>query len=155
MQTIQDQIQQLQFHIPDYATTNTAVSSASVGWHINHCLLVYTKISDALQHSDPALFKSSFNFKKLIVYTFKRIPRGRGKAPKTVQPQNILLPDELQQQIQKAIDKTNALTQLNPTHYFEHPYFGNLNVKETIKFLAIHSNHHLKIINDILKEKTG
>ena len=153
MQTIQYQIQQLQSHIPDYATTNAAVSSASVGWHINHCLLVYTKISDALQHSDPALFKSSFNFKKLIVYTFKRIPRGRGKAPKTVQPQNILLPDELQLQLQKAIDKTNALKQLNPFHYFEHPYFGNLNVKETIKFLAIHSNHHLKIINDILKEK--
>lgn len=152
MQTLPDQILQLQFHIPDYAITNAAVSSASVGWHINHCLLVYTTISDALQHSDPTLYKSSFNFKKLLVYTFKSIPRGRGKAPKTVQPQNTLLADELQLQVQKAIDKTNALTQLNPTHYFEHPYFGNLNVKETIKFLAIHSNHHLKIINDILKK---
>ena len=151
MQTLPEQIKQLQFHIPDYATTNTAVSSASVGWHINHCLLVYTKIYDALQYSDPALYKRSFNFKKLIVYTFKKIPRGRGKAPKTVQPLNVLLPDELQLQVQKAMEKINALTQLNATHYFEHPYFGNLNVKETIKFLAIHSNHHLKIINDILK----
>ena len=151
MQTLPEQIKQLQIHIPDYATTNTAVSSASVGWHIHHCLLVFTKISDALQHSDPALHKSSFNFKKLIVYTFKRIPRGRGKAPKTVQPQKSLLPNELQLEVQKAKDKTNALTQLNPTHYFEHPYFGNLNVKETILFLAIHTCHHLKIIRDILK----
>lgn len=151
MQTLPEQIKQLQLYIPEYATVNTAVSTASVGWHIHHCLLVFSNISDALQHADPALYKPSYKFFKWYVYTFKKIPRGRGKAPKIVRPLNVLLADELQQQVQKALEKTSGLALLKPNNYFEHPYFGKLNVKETISFLAIHTTHHLKIIKDILK----
>ena len=35
--------------------------------------------------------------------------------------------------------------------YFRHLIFGNLNKKRTIRFLQIHTAHHLKIIQDILK----
>jgi hypothetical protein len=36
--------------------------------------------------------------------------------------------------------------------YFDHPYFGNLRLNKTIKFLEIHTKHHLEIINDIIKK---
>ena len=41
------------------------------------------------------------------------------------------------------------LETLNANSYFTHPYFGDLNLKKTIWFLNLHTNHHLKIIKDI------
>lgn len=35
--------------------------------------------------------------------------------------------------------------------FFKHPYFGNLNVKDAIKMLKLHTRHHIDIINDIIK----
>ena len=43
------------------------------------------------------------------------------------------------------------LENISKDHYFEHPFFGKIKRKETIRFLEIHTNHHLKIIDDILK----
>ena len=41
------------------------------------------------------------------------------------------------------------LETLNANSYFKHPYFGDLNLKKTLWFLNLHTNHHLKIIKDI------
>ena len=35
--------------------------------------------------------------------------------------------------------------------YFIHHIFGSLNKEQTIRFLNIHTNHHLNIVEDILK----
>ena len=153
MKTIQDQIQQLQFHIPDYATTNAAVSSASVGWHIEHSLLVFVRIITAMETSDPAFYKSSFNIKKMFALTLNKIPRGKAKAPKIVQPIGDIFPEKLITNIEAATLKIKALKNLQKCHHFDHPYFGKLNFKETNKFLALHTNHHLKIIHDIMKAR--
>jgi hypothetical protein len=40
-------------------------------------------------------------------------------------------------------------------HFFEHPYFGKLKLKETIRFLEIHTQHHLDIIRDIIMNKSS
>lgn len=151
MQSLSEQISKLQTYIPNFDTVNPAVSNVSVGWHIDHCLLVCKVIVEAVSQSDPALYKPSYKFSKLLVYTLKKIPRGRGKAPKAVLPENNIVPAALHLHVQKALNKTNTLAQLKPNNYFEHPYFGKLNVKETETFLAIHTNHHLKIIKDILQ----
>ena len=144
-------IKQLEKNIPNYAKQQTAISAANVGWHIDHSLLVFVRIITAMETSDPALYKSSFNLKKLLVYTLNKIPRGRAKAPKIVQPTGDITPDKLLANVDAAFKKIKALNNLQRHHHFDHPYFGKLNLKETHKFLAIHTNHHLKIINDIMR----
>jgi len=57
------------------------------------------------------------------------------------------------QQIEKAKIKLEELRELNPQQFFNHPGFGNLRLKKTIQFLEIHTQHHLKIIEDI--ERSG
>lgn len=146
-------VKELEEHVPNYAELQPAISAANVGWHVEHCLMVFVRIITAMETSDPALYKSTFNIKKMLVYTLNKIPRGRAKAPKIVQPTGEIMPDKLMRNIEAATLKIKALANLQKHHHFDHPYFGKLNLKETNKFLAIHTNHHLKIINDIMKAR--
>jgi hypothetical protein len=82
-----------------------------------------------------------------------RIPRGRAKAPKVVQPKANFNTETLKNHLEKGKTKLAELDTIGDKNYFEHPYFGHLRLKPTIKFLEIHTNHHLKIINDIIEAK--
>ena len=155
MEKLLRQVRELEMRIPDYATCEPTVSAANIGWHVEHSLMVFVTIVTALENSDPALYKGSFNMNKFLVYALNKIPRGRGKAPKVVQPMGESIPENVVPQVEKAIAKIKVLEELQKNHHFPHPYFGKLNLKETIKFLTIHTKHHLKIIDDILKVKTA
>jgi hypothetical protein len=154
MEKLLKQVKELEIHIPDYAKRQPAVSAANVGWHIEHSLMVFATIITALENSDPALYKGTFSMKKFLVYALNKIPRGRGQAPKVVQPVGEMIPENVLPQVGKAVAKIKALGSLQRHHHFPHPYFGKLNLKETIKFLKIHTKHHLKIIEDILNVKS-
>ena len=56
----------------------------------------------------------------------------------------------LQLHVNKTRETIKGLETVSKDHFFPHPYFGNLKKKETIRFLEIHTNHHLKIIRDII-----
>jgi hypothetical protein len=80
----------------------------------------------------------------------KKIPRGKAKAPKVVVPKEGVTIANLEQHLAKARDAIKALEFVSKNHFFKHPYFGNLKKKQTILFLEIHTQHHLKIILDIV-----
>lgn len=155
MQKLLKQVKELEMHIPYYAAHQPAVSNGSVGWHIQHALMVINTIINTVENSDPALFKRKFNMRKLLIFTLNKIPRGKVKAPKVVQPIGENIPDTLLLPIANSITKINSLLHLQKNNHFPHPFLGTLNLKETIKFLRIHTQHHLNIINDILKVKAG
>jgi hypothetical protein len=144
-------ITELESFIPKMDLFNTKVSKASVGWHIEHSLKVINVICSDLRNSNPAEFTSSFNWQKTYVMTFKSFPRGIGKAPRVTRPVKESNIENIQDQLSKARYLIDQLKDLNENAYFPHPVFGNLNLKPAIKFLGIHTNHHLKIIKDILK----
>jgi len=153
MKRLNTLILQLENYIPAMDIENKNVSVANVAWHTQHSLLVINSILNTLKNADPNLYQWTFNFNKLLVFTLRYIPRGKGKAPKVVQPANEITKQLLLESVEKAKINMLAINDLHQSQYFLHPYFGHLNKEATIKFLAIHTKHHLKIINDILKQK--
>lgn len=129
---------------------NEKISAAPVGWHLEHSLLTLDAIIDGIKRSDPASYKSKLSVARLLVMTLGKIPRGRAKAPERVRPTSI---DKviLESHFEKTGKKIDELNTINNGHYFLHPYFGNLRLKPAIRFLEIHTRHHLDIVRDILK----
>ncbi len=144
-------IQELQSKIPQMELVNPSVSASSVGWHIAHTLLVNNRIITGMGKSNTADYQGKFSFTKMIVFATGKIPRGRGKAPDAVMPANDFTADSLQQHADTALQKINELDNLQPNNFIEHPFFGNLNLKNTRRFLEIHTRHHLNIIDDIIR----
>jgi hypothetical protein len=138
-------------YIADYNQSNHAISEASVGWHIEHSLLVIKQVTATVAQSEPKLYKSKFNIKRFFVFLTKIIPRGKAQAPKVVIPVEEITFDSLQESLKNTHQAITYLKDCEENQYFMHPFFGQLNKKQTIKFLAIHTEHHLKIIRDILK----
>jgi hypothetical protein len=143
----------LEEKIPFLEIENNQVSNAKAGWHVQHSLMVVNSITKGLLNSDPESYKWKFNLARTYVFAIGKIPRGRGKAPKAVQPSEEVTASLLLASVEKAKENIALLGNLNKNQYFLHPYFGHLNLKPTIKFLKIHTQHHLDIINDILKVK--
>jgi hypothetical protein len=144
-------VPELATYIPKYNQYKTAISEAAVGWHIEHSLLVIKQITATVAQSEPKLYKSKFNVKRFVVFLTKTIPRGKAKAPKVVIPSEEITVDLLQESLKNTYQAITYLKDCEANQYFMHPFFGQLNKKQTIKFLAIHTEHHLKIIRDILK----
>lgn len=142
---------QLESHIPNLEKTNSKISNSTIGWQIDHCLLVINGVMSQIEISNPTEFQSKFNFNRFMVFTTGKIPRGKIRAPKVVTPFDVATAEELKSKIEIAKNNISKLNNLPKNSFFKHPFLSNLNLKQTEKFLAIHTKHHLKIIEDILK----
>lgn len=145
-------ITEMENYISSHEKTNPTVSNATVGWQIAHSLKVINTIIDALKLSNPTAYKWKFNKMRFVLMLIGKIPRGKAKAPKAVQPSEEITTESLKEQMEKVRSKLQNWNSIDKNAHFPHPYFGDLNKKTTIKFLGLHTNHHLKIIKDILKD---
>ncbi len=152
MTTLEKFITELEAAIPKQEIINWEVSHSSVGWHIEHTLLTLCIIIDAIKNSDPKEYKWTFSGKRFLLLLFKFIPRGKAKAPGVVQPRQYDT-ETLKTHIEKAKTKLKEINTLHPDNFFTHPYLGKLKLKPALKFLEIHTHHHLHIIHDILAKK--
>jgi hypothetical protein len=151
MQKLLKYVKELESKIPNQEDYNAEISKSNVGWHIEHILLTNKMILEAVEKSNPADYTWSFKLPRIVVFTMNKIPRGRAKAPKVVVPKTY---DEqtLLEHLKIVTLKIQGLENMSSDKYFDHPYFGNLRLNKTIKFLEIHTKHHLEIINDIIKK---
>lgn len=152
MNKIEALINKLESNIPQQEMINPMVSKASVGWHIEHSLLTINQIIKALKNSNPGNYKWTFSFIRILVFATGKFQRGRAQSPKSVLPKNDFNAETLQHHIYLSKEKLAELDHLKPGNYFEHPYFGKLNLKPAIRFIEIHTSHHIDIINDIINK---
>lgn len=144
-------INSLEKHIEFHEISTSKISKVSIAWHIDHSFKVINKVISTLQSSDPTLYKNNFSFLGKIFFTLGFFPRGKAKAPKYVKPPEVILKEDLLTQLQLAKTNIESISSLDTNAYFKHPLFGNVNKKRVTRFLELHTNHHLKIIRDILK----
>jgi hypothetical protein len=151
MHKLLNYVKELESKIPNQEDYNPEISKSNVGWHIEHILLTNKMIMEAVEKSNPANYTWSFKLSRILVFTMNKIPRGKAKAPKVVFPKTY---DEqtLLEHLKIVTEKIQGLENMSSDKYFDHPYFGNLRLNKTIKFLEIHTKHHLEIINDIIKK---
>jgi hypothetical protein len=146
-------INTLRKYIPQYDVEAAEISKWSVGTQIEHCTKVIYGVCTSLKQSDPKLYQSKFHLIRTIYLFWGKFPRGKAKAPKAVTPTKVSTLEELNGYLEKAEAALNEIDQLSPNAHFKHPYFGMLNVKQGKRFLEIHTNHHIAIIEDIIKAK--
>jgi hypothetical protein len=128
------------------------VSRWSVGLQIDHVLKVLEAGERFLAPEAPEL-PHRMNLVGHFTLALGWIPRGVGKSPRGVLPteQN---PAELAGRAAH-LRKTYCERPLpeallaDPRPVFPHPYFGGLNAVQGIRFLGIHTHHHMKIVADI------
>ena len=149
MEKILKQLAELSTFIPRSEEENLTISNANIGWQIDHSLRVANQVIAALVRSNPEEYKPSFNWRKHFVFFTQRIPRGKVNAPAGILPTEEITKSSLNLSVEQARANVQLLEQMPPNHFFTHPFFGQVNVRETKVFIQIHTEHHLKIIRDI------
>lgn len=145
-------LSQIETNIANAAIKNNAVSKSTIGWQIDHTLKVFNAVSQWTENSNPDNYNYKFSFWRSAFFPLGYFPRGKVKAPKAAQPPKTILQEDLITQIQIAYKHIEKLKTLPKNAYFKHFIFGDLPKKKTLRFLEIHTNHHLKIIKDILRK---
>ncbi len=145
------QLAELESYIPQLEKTNPKVTHSNVGWQVDHALRVIRGVAKQLEDSNPSEFKSKFSFPKFFVMLTKHIPRGKARVPKSVRNENPITEESIREFLEKTKLQVDKIEDLNKNTYFPHPIFGHMNKKEAIRFIGIHTEHHLKIIRDMFQ----
>jgi len=151
MESLAVLINDLESKIESKDLINPNVSERDISWHLGHSLKVLYNVIKVIQNSNPLEYRWKFSRNRSFIYLINRIPRGRGKAPKAVIPPDVISINHLREDLAIVRQLAVELENLNAKNNFTHPYFGQLNLKQTKKFLALHTKHHLKIMDDIIR----
>ncbi len=143
-------ISSIEEHIEDRDKKNTTVSKVDIAWQLDHMLKTINRITDALEASDPNAYDQSINAMRIMSLTAGYIPRGRAQSPSIVRPPEVIDTESIFAQIDEAKRNIEKLKQLDENSNFDHPVFGQLDKSQSIRFIEVHTNHHLKIVRDIL-----
>lgn len=128
------------------------VSKWSIGQQIDHMLKVLEAGVRFLEGSRESLPRG-LNFYGHLALALRWFPRGIGRSPKGVRPGD-WTPAGLAERASRlrkvyCDNPLPAAVLADSRPVFPHPYFGGLTATQGVRFLDIHTHHHLKIVADI------
>jgi len=151
MENIQNQLRKIESLVPEINKENLQISKASVGWHLEHSLLILNGSLKGLTMTNPENYRPKFSIKKFVFLNFGLIPKGKIKSPKQFIPLETPTKESIEKLLNLAKERLETVKNLPSKSYITHPFLGDFDKITTLKFLVLHTNHHLKIVDDILK----
>lgn len=140
---------------PDAQLAATAkFSTWSPSEHLDHTIKVAASIVNRLLQADAPRGERPLSFIGRLVLLFGWIPRGVGKAPARLQGTQCTAAD-----LHASLTKLEGKIDLLAAEHLDdargaivpHPRFGDLVPTVALRFLMLHTRHHLRIVEDIFK----
>ena len=137
------------------AAAQPRISAWSVSEHVDHVLKVAQSIVRRVNQADAEPGKRGITFLGRAVLLGGWIPRGRGKSPERLAGTRVAAA-EIESSLAKLEQMMAAVvidaceSSRRPT--VPHPLFGGLTPTQALRFAVVHTNHHLRIVADILRE---
>lgn len=156
LMTLDHQLRELESLLQRDQETLAARITEVSGWSIlqqaDHQLQVLDRVT-AILMKKKVIDAPAINARGRMVLFAGRIPRGRAEAPQAVRPAEAS-PKELLALVGAVRERLTSLAEEEPflrerAPYFRHVYFGGLTPAQTLRFLAVHTDHHARIIEDI------
>jgi len=138
---------------PALAARAPKISAWSVGQQLDHLLNVAEGVFSRLTGEGEEVV-GGINVTGRILLGIGWLPRGVGKSPKAVLPAEAPGAAELGERLTRLRGDYRDLrfrTALlaSRRRLLRHPYFGALDCAQSLRFVAVHTRHHLKIVRDI------
>ncbi len=143
-------ITQLRSFLPRSAVTAPNVSAWHVGMHLHHCALSICGICKQLIASDSPMPRAGFSPVRSLMLITGWIPRGRAQSPEAVIPKYDIGTDEIVTLLDQGQALLSTASSLDRGRWFIHPMLGPMTRKQTLRFIAVHNHHHLKIMREIV-----
>jgi len=126
-----------------------SVSSWTPGEHLRHCGLAIAAVRRALETSSGAPPWTWRSWIGALVLRRGRLPRGRARAPAETVP-DLAAAEPLEAALARAATDLERIRALPADAWFRHFALGTLRRDRALRFLAVHTEHHLRIVREIL-----
>jgi len=140
----------IEFYLASWQVRDVDVSAWAVGQHIEHVLKATSTFTVMLLRNRQPDGSGIQKQLKGILLQRDSFPRGVAKAPDVSLPADNTPEEALAQLLLKTRNRIGRLETVSSTSVAHHPYLGEMVRDEAVHFIAIHLDHHLSIIEDIV-----
>ena len=145
---------------PDELLTAPAagVSEWSAGQHLHHIAqsnrVIARSIAGLVTSESETDADRRVNLAGITILASGYIPRGRGKAPARLHPPSSLAREDIESAVTASVRSIDGLKELagiieKRRSRLKHPYLGYLRSSQWLRFMNVHTGHHLRIVRDV------